>query len=150
MSRLLIVHHSPSETPTRLLDAVVAGATNDHIEGVDVVTSEALTTSAQAVLDADGYVLGTPANLGYMSGALKHFFDTVYNPCLEVTAGRPFGAYIHGQTDTTGAALSIEKVTTGLGWSPVADVVSSLGEPDQATLDACWELGAVAAATLML
>lgn len=149
MSRLLIVHHSPTPSLQQLLEAVIAGATNELIAGVEVVVSEALSTQADQVLAADGYLLGTPANLGYMSGALKHFFDTVYNPCVGETQGRPFGAYVHGQTDTDGARLSIERVTTGLGWTLVADILGSLGQPDQATLDACWEVGAVTAATLM-
>jgi len=58
------------------------GATNAAIHGVDVVARAALEATATDVLDADGILLGTPANLGYMSGALKHFFDTVYYPCL--------------------------------------------------------------------
>ena len=83
------------------------GATNDAIEGVEVVPRAALAATAIDVLDADGYVLGTPANLGYISGALKHFFDQIYYPCLDATVGRPFGFYLHGNSDTTGAARAI-------------------------------------------
>lgn len=72
MSRLLVVHHSPTPAVSSLTDAVVAGARDDLIEGVDVVVRPALEASAADVLAADGYVLGTPANFGYMSGALKH------------------------------------------------------------------------------
>src|SRR4029079_6504485 len=76
--RLLIVHHAPTPTVVSLADAVVAGAGDEAIEGVEVVVRSALEASADDVLAADGYVLGTPANFGYMSGALKHFFDTIF------------------------------------------------------------------------
>ncbi len=72
MSRLLIVHHTPSPFMQAMFEAVLTGATDPEIEGVEVVRRPALTVSPADMLEADGYVLGTPANLGYMSGALKH------------------------------------------------------------------------------
>ena len=82
MPRLLVVHHSPTPSVAALTEAVVAGASDDAIEGVEVVVRSALEADADDVLAADGYVLGTPANFGYMSGALKHFFDTIFLPYL--------------------------------------------------------------------
>jgi NAD(P)H-dependent FMN reductase len=148
--RLLIVHHTPSPALHSLFDAVRAGATDPQIEGVDVVARPALVANAVDVLEADGYILGTPANLGYMSGALKHFFDTVYYPCLEATVGRPYGVYVHGNDDTAGALAAIDKITTGLRWKPAQAPVSVVGQPTQPSLDACWELGAAVAAGLSL
>jgi multimeric flavodoxin WrbA len=148
VARLLVVHHTASPHLAAMFDAVIAGATTPEIEGVDVVRRAALSATAADVLDADGYLLGTPANLGYMSGALKHFFDTVYYPCLDSTRNRPYGLYLHGNNDTVGAARAIERITTGLGWRPVTDPVVVLGEPAKADLEACWELGATTAATL--
>ncbi len=101
--RLLLVHHTPSPSVHAMFEAVRSGATDDAIEGVDVVVRAALHATATDALEADAYVLGTPANLGYISGALKHFFDEIYYPCLEETVGRPFGIYLHGNSDTTGA-----------------------------------------------
>jgi multimeric flavodoxin WrbA len=149
MARLLIVHHSPSPTLSEMLGRVVDGANTDGLESVDVRVSAALETSVPDVLEADGYVLGTPANLGYMSGALKHFFDTIYNDCLDVTAGRPYGLYLHGQTDTDGARLAVAKITTGLDWRLAQAPVSSLGPLDDPTREALWELGAAVTATLL-
>jgi multimeric flavodoxin WrbA len=147
--RLLIIHHTPSPHTHEMFEAVVSGATDPEIEGVDVVRRPALTVSATDVLEADGYLLGTPANLGYMSGALKHFFDQIYYPCLDATRGRPFGYYVHGGNDVTGAVRAVETVTTGLGWRRAADAVTVTGEPAKADLQACWELGATVAAGLM-
>ncbi|KUN09681.1 flavodoxin [Streptomyces yokosukanensis] len=149
MPTLLIVHHTPSPNCQALLEAVVAGATTPEIEGVRVVRRAALSATASDVLEADGYVLGTPANLGYMSGALKHFFDQIYYPCLDETRGRPFGYYVHGGNDVTGAVRAVEAVTTGLGWRRAADAVAVTGEPAKADTQACWELGATIAAGLM-
>jgi NAD(P)H-dependent FMN reductase len=150
VARLLIVHHTSSPSLHSMYDAVHSGATDGRIEGVEVVSRAALHATAVDVLDADGYVLGTPANLGYMSGALKHFFDQIYYPCLESTVGRPFGLYVHGNSDTDGAVRAIEKITTGLRWQAAQAPVTIIGDPDRAGLDACWELGAALAAGLTL
>ncbi|MFF1279877.1 flavodoxin family protein [Streptomyces sp. NPDC058299] len=149
MPTLLIVHHTPSPNCQALLEAVVAGATAPEIEGVRVVRRAALSATASDVLEADGYLLGTPANLGYMSGALKHFFDQIYYPCLDETRGRPFGYYVHGGNDVTGAVRALEAVTTGLAWRRAADAVTVTGAPGTGDTQACWELGATLAAGLM-
>jgi hypothetical protein len=56
-----------------MFDAVLSGVTAPEIEDVEVVRRPALTVSPVEMLEADGYLLGTPANLGYISGALKHY-----------------------------------------------------------------------------
>jgi hypothetical protein len=145
---LLIVHHTASPALHSLFEAVRSGATDPQIEGVEVVARPALGATAVDVLEADGYLLGTPANLGYMSGALKHFFDTIYYPCLEATVGRPYGVYVHGNDDTTGALAGIERIVTGLRWKQVQAPVSITGPPSRADLEACWELGAAVSAGL--
>ena len=96
MPTLLVVHHTASPSLHSMFEAVMSGATDPRIEGVDVVSRPALAATAVDVLAADGYLLGTPANLGYISGALKHFFDQIYYPCLDATARRPYGLYVHG------------------------------------------------------
>ena len=148
MPTLLVVHHTPSPTMQEMLEAVLAGARTDEIEGVGVQVRPALSATAVDVLGADGYILGTPANIGYMSGALKHFFDCIYYPVLEATIGRPYGLYVHGASDTTGAVRGVEAITTGLKWKAALPHVLVTGGLDQASRDACWELGATVAATL--
>lgn len=148
MPRLLIVHHTPSPGVHSLFEAVRSGATDLQIEGVEVVARPALGATAVDVLEADGYVLGTPANLGYMSGALKHFFDTIYYPCLDATVSRPYGVFVHGNDDTTGALRGIDKIVTGLRWTLAQAPVSVVGAPTKDDLDSCWELGAAVAAGL--
>jgi hypothetical protein len=148
VATLLLVHHTPSPALQSLLEAAADGARNDAIDGVEVVLRPALTCPETDVLAADGYLLGTPANLGYMSGALKHFFDRIYYPCLQATQRRPYALYVHGNNDTTGAVGAVQRVVTGLEWRAVAAPLESIGEPDRADLDAAWELGATVAATL--
>ncbi len=131
-----------------MLEAVVSGARDDAIEDVEVVVVPALVAGPVDVLGADGYLLGTPANIGYMSGALKHFFDTVYYPVLEATKGRPYAAYVHGNLGTEGALGSIETITTGLGWVAVAKPLSVTGAPTRGDREALYELGATVAANL--
>jgi NAD(P)H-dependent FMN reductase len=159
VSRLLVVHHSPTPGVQDLTDAVVAGARDDAIVGVDVVVRPALEATAAEVLAADGFLLGTTANFGYMSGALKHFFDSIF---LEAggalsddgsAAGgsggrRPFGLWVHGRYDTTGAVRSVGTIVQALPWTQAAPVLEVLGEVTEEHRAAAYELGATVAALL--
>lgn len=149
MKTLLIVHHTPSPATHEMFEAVLAGATAPEIEGVNVVRRPALTVSPTDMLEADAYLLGTPANLGYMSGALKHAFDICYYPCLDATRGRPFGLYIHGNEGAEGAERGVDAITAGLGWVKSAETVVVSGKPSKADVEACWNLGATVAAQLI-
>jgi multimeric flavodoxin WrbA len=145
----------------RLLEAVVNGAADPEIEGVDIVVRHALEATASDVLAADGYVLGSTANFGYMSGALKHFFDTTFlriggslapdgsaDAAAGATSGRPFGLYVHGRYDTTGAARSVLGIVGALGWRQAYGVLEVMGDVGEAQLRAAYELGATVAANL--
>jgi len=143
---LLVVHHTPSPAMQTVLEAVKDGVA--MADGVDLVLRPALSAGAADLLDADGVLLGTPANIGYMSGALKHFFDTVYYPCLEATVGLPYGVYVHGNDDTAGALTAIGKITGALRWKQVAAPLSLVGAPGPAELEAVRELAATVAVQL--
>ncbi len=149
MPRLLVVHHTPSPALQAMFEAVIAGATDEQIQDVTVVRRPALAATAVDVLGADAVIVGTPANIGYMSGALKHFFDQVFYVCLDATKKLPYAAYVHGNHDTVGAVRAIESIAGGIGWERVFRPVAVTGEPTKADLEACWELGATVAAGLM-
>ena len=143
----------------RLTEAALAGAHDPELEGVDVVVRPALEASADDVLAADGYLLGTPANFGYMSGALKHFFDSTFlqiGGALDPTGaagesegetkGRPFGLYVHGRYDTTGAVRSVLSIVGALGWRQGFDVLEAMGDVGDPDTEAAYELGGTLAA----
>src|SRR3954464_8596404 len=94
MPRLLVVHHTPSPNLQAVLEAVTEGVA--LVDGVEPVVRPAVSVGAADLLEADGVLRATPANSGYLAGALKHFFDTVYFPCLDATVGLPFGVFVHG------------------------------------------------------
>ncbi|MBY4276973.1 flavodoxin family protein [Rhodococcus fascians] len=144
---LLIVHHTPSPPMRELLESVLAGARDPEISGVDVRSVPALGATVPDVLAADGFLFGTPANFGYMSGALKHFFDTVYYPSLGAVTGKPYAAWVHGNDDTIGAGRAIEKIASGWGLEKVFGTVHIVesGEPAR---ERCYELGGTVAAGL--
>jgi len=146
---LLVVHHTPSPGTRELLEAVLAGTSDPDISGVDVALRPALAATIPDMLDADGYLFGTTANFGYMSGALKHFFDTVYYPSLDHVAGRPYGLWVHGNNDTVGATAAVERLATGLSLIRAADVLEVTGPIDAAVRERAYELGGTLAATLM-
>jgi NAD(P)H-dependent FMN reductase len=147
---LLVVHHTVSPATHALHLAAMEGARDPSIGEVEVVVRAALTATAPDVLAADGYLLGSPVNLGYLSGALKHFFDQIYYPCLEATRRRPFGVYLHANNDATGALRALDTITAGLQWRAAQAPLVVTGDPQPADLAAARELGAALAAGLTL
>jgi multimeric flavodoxin WrbA len=146
--RLLIVAHAPSPNTQRLLEAVLAGARSPDIENVDVRALSPLTAGPDDVLAANAIILGTTENLGYMSGALKDFFDRIYYPCLEQTQGLAYALYVRAGHDGTGTRRGVETITTGLRWRPVQEPLICRGAWDEAFIARCEELGMAMAAAL--
>lgn len=128
---------------------MLAGANDPEINGVDVVVRPALAATLPDMLGADGYLFGTTANFGYMSGALKHFFDIVYYPSLDHVAGRPYGLWVHGNNDTVGAAAAVEKLATGLSLTRSADHLEVTGPIDGAVRERAYTLGGTLAALVL-
>jgi multimeric flavodoxin WrbA len=159
MARLLVVHHSPTPATRLLTDQVVAGAHDDAIEGVEVEVVPALEVGLASAERANGFLLGTSANFGYMSGALKHFFDQHFlalggaladdGSGAPSTGGRkPYGLWVHGRYDTTGAVRSVQAITGALPWRQASEVLEVLGEVGDEELEAAYELGGTIAALL--
>jgi len=146
MRTLLVLHHSPTPRLRSLLDAVLAGARHEELPPLDVHVVEALEVTIDDFLTADGYLLGTPANFGYMSGAMKHAFDSTYDDTRGKVSRRPYSFWIHGRSDTTGARRSLESITTGLEWRLAARPVEILRIESADQREALTELGGTMAA----
>ena len=145
---LLIVAHNPSPNTQKLVDATMRGATHEDIDGVTVKHIPPLQAKPNDVLWADAIILGTTENFGYMSGALKNFFDRIYYPCLEHTEAMPFALYIRAGLDGTGTRIAVGKITTGLSWKAVQEPLILQGEYRAEFEGQCEELGMLMAASL--
>ena len=146
--RLLIVAHVPSPNTTRLMKAVVAGANSPDISGVNAIAKNPFDATSEDVMAANGIILGTTENLGYMSGALKDFFDRIYYPCLEKKQGTPYALYIRAGHDGTGTRRGVEAIVTGLRWKGVQEPLILKGDWQDSFVGSCEELGMAMAAGL--
>jgi len=140
-NKLLIVYHTQSGTTSRMAEAVIRGASSEAVEGVDVRVRSALEADADDLLWADGFILGTPENFGYMSGAMKYFLDRVFYPCENKINGRPFALFVRAGNDGTGAITSLRRILSGLAVREVQEPVLIAGEFDESRLSECEELG---------
>ncbi len=146
--RLLVVFHSRSGGTQAMTDAVVAGANDDAIEGVDVRVQRAFDTTVDDVRACDAIVLGTPGELRVHVGAIKDFFERIYYPLLDETPGLPYALFVKASTDGDGAVRSIERIVAGLRWKLVMPPIVVVGDLQPGDLERCQELGATVAAGL--
>ena len=146
--RLLIVYHSQSGTTTKMADAVICGAQSPDIAKADVRVRTALEATADDLLWCDGFILGTPENFGYMSGAMKYFLDRSFYECVDRIDGRPYALFVRAGNDGTGAIASLRRILKGLAVREVQEPVLFAGKFDAERLVECEELGMALAAGL--
>ncbi len=145
---LLVVAHAPSPNTRRMVRAIVDGAASIETTTVAVRHVPPLEATPADVLGAHALILGTPENLGYMSGALKDFFDRIYYPCLEVTHGRPYALYVRAGTNGTGTLRAVDTIVRGLKWRAVQAPLLCKGPWQDTFVDQCSALGQTMAAGL--
>ena len=148
MKKLLIVAHCPSENTKNLCNAALEGSKDPQILGVEVVVKTPFESDIQDIFWANAVLLGTTENLGYMSGALKDFFDRTYNEALGNTDGLPYALYIRAGMDGTGTRRSITSITNGLRWREVQAPLILKGQWKNEFLSDLRELGMGMAAGL--
>lgn len=146
--RLLIVHGGHPGGRTEKLRIAVTDGIRDTSADIEVRELRALDAGADDLLWANAVILGTPEHFGYMSGALKDFFDRTFYPCENRTAGLPWGLFISAGNDGTGTRAAVERIVSGYRWKSVTEPIIVVGEPDAAALERCRELGATLAAGL--
>ena len=148
MKELLIIAHGPSVNTQAMATALLDGANRERGEGVTARLLSPFAAHPEDVIGAAALILLTPENLGYMSGALKDFFDRCYYPCLEVTQGKPCAVVIRAGHDGTGTRRALQSILTGLRWRQVQEPLVCRGGWQEQFLADCAELGAALAAGL--
>jgi multimeric flavodoxin WrbA len=142
MIRILVVYHSQTGNTEKMAREVAQGAA--RIENTEVILKEAKDASLEDLLGCDGIAIGTPENFGYMSGAVKDFFDRTFYPAEGKVFRKPYVVFISAGNDGTGALNSIERIALGYQFKKVYDPViarASTGGVTGEILAQCRELG---------
>ncbi len=148
MKHLLIIYHTGGGKTERMAQAVYAGA-NAEPE-VETRLQHAFDSGLDDLLWADGLIFGTPENFGYMSGALKDFFDRTFYPAEPYQLNLPYALFVGAGNDGSGAIREVERIALGYPLRKVAEPVVAVGALGEQQLQACEELGAAMAAGLAL
>jgi multimeric flavodoxin WrbA len=146
MKTLLIVYHTRGVKNAQMAEAVARGAKTE--EGVKVIVKRCADAGPEDVLAADGLVLGTPENFGYMSGMMKDFLERVFYACEGKVEGRPWALFVGTGLDGAGAATSVERIVTGLRLKKIAEPIVVVKELKPEHIAQLEELGQAMAAGL--
>jgi multimeric flavodoxin WrbA len=148
MKTLLIVYHTGGVKTAKMAEAVERGARRE--EAVNVVVKRCAEAGPDDLLAADGLILGTPENFGYMSGMMKDFLERVFYPCEGKVNGRPWALFVGAGQDGSGAVTSVERIVLGLRLNKVHEPIIGLKDLTPDVLSNCEELGAAFAAGLAM
>ena len=148
MKTLLIVYHTGGVKTARMAEAVERGARSE--DNVKVLVKRCAAAGAEDLLAADGLILGTPENFGYMSGMMKDFLERVFYACEGKVNGRPYALFVGAGQDGSGAVASVERIVLGLRLKRIQDPVIGLKDLTPEILANCEELGSAFAAGLAL
>jgi len=143
---LLIVYHTAGAKNAQMAEAVARGAQAE--EGVKVVVKRCTEAGPDDVLAADGLILGTPENFGYMSGMMKDFLERIFYACEGKVEGRPWALFVGTGLDGAGAVASVERIVTGLRLKKIGEPIVVVKELKPEHIAALEELGAAMAAGL--
>jgi multimeric flavodoxin WrbA len=149
MKHILLIYSSQSGHTAAMAQAVQTGVA-EFADAVDIRCLRALDAGLDDLLWANGLLIGTPENFGYMSGAVKDFLDRTYYPAQGKVTGLPYALFVNAENDGSGAVRAVERIASGYGWNKVADAVIVKGTPDNAATQRCIELGQTLAAGLAL
>jgi multimeric flavodoxin WrbA len=147
MKHLLLIYSSQTGHTEAMAQAVREGVI-EFAADVELRCLQALDAGLDDLLWAQGLLIGTPENFGYMSGAVKDFLDRTYYPAQGKVTGLPYAIFVNAENDGTGAVKAIERIALGYGWSKVAEAVIARGELDGYPRQSCMELGQTLAAGL--
>lgn len=148
MKTLLIVYHTHGVKTAHMAEAVERGARSEP--GVKVIVKRCAEAGPDDLLAADGLILGTPENFGYMSGMMKDFLERVFYPCEGKVNGRPWALFVGAGQDGSGAVNSVERIVAGLRLEKKSEAIICLRDLTPETLQKCEELGAAFAAGLAM
>lgn len=147
LKHLLIVYHSKTGKNGEMAQAVLRGASHPDIE-IDIKFLTAHEAMQEDLLWADGIIFGTPENFGYMSGALKDFFDRTFYEVEGQVDGKPYGMFVGAGNDGTGAVTSVRRICNGYNFKEVQEALVFAGPLPDGGLIQCEELGMAIAAGL--
>lgn len=142
MRPVVIIANTPTANTYALREAVARGARRSAVP-IEVLSP--LEVCSVHIVRSAAVILGTTENFGYMSGAVKDFFERIYYPCLEQTQGLPVALYVRAGNDGTGTVQSVTRILTGLRWKLVQAPLVFKGAWQDTFLSDAEELGAAVA-----
>jgi multimeric flavodoxin WrbA len=148
MKTLLIVYHSQTGNTEQLAQSVYCGARQEADTAVRL--RRAMEATLDDLLACQGVLFGTPENFGYMSGAIKDFFDRTFYPAQPYQINLPYALFISAGNDGTGAVRQIDRILAGYPMHKVAEPLICRGPVTAEHLAQCEELGLMLAAGLAL